>query len=228
MTKRLLFIISAAFVTLAIGAVIIDQVRPESFLKLGIFKNSQEIAEWLLSFGAWAVIISIAVMIIQTIATPVPLFIVAGANGYIFGIAWGIVITLVGALLGSTGAFFTARFIARDFFSRRLAKYMPRVEEMSKTSGARVVFLARLVPILPSSIISYAAGLSKVSFRGFFVASVFGKLPEIVIYTALGHSLERAEGLVTRVTVAIILFSLLIFSLHSKKTEPFNGNQVKK
>ncbi|MCL5056431.1 MAG: TVP38/TMEM64 family protein [Actinobacteria bacterium] len=228
MTKKLLFIISVAFVVLAIGAVIIDQARPESFLKLGIFKNSQEIADWLLSFGAWAVIISIAVMIIQTIATPVPLFIVAGANGYIFGIAWGIVITLVGALLGSTVAFFMARFMARDYFSRRLAKYMPKVEEMSKTSGARVVFLARLVPILPSSIISYAAGLSKVSFRGFFVASVFGKLPEIVIYTALGHSLERAEGLITRVTVVIILLSLLIFSLHSKKTGSFNGDPEKK
>lgn len=224
MTKKLLFIISVAFVILAVGAVIIDHTRPESLLKLGIFKNSQDIAEWLLSFGAWAVIISIAVMIIQTIATPVPLFIVAGANGYIFGIAWGIVITLVGALLGSTVAFFMARFMARDYFSRRLARYMPKVEEMSKTSGARVVFLARLVPILPSSIISYAAGLSKVSFRGFFVASIFGKLPEIVIYTALGHSLERAEGLITRVTVVIILLSLLIFSLHSKKTGTIKGD----
>lgn len=167
-------------------------------------------------------------MIIQTIATPVPLFIVAGANGYIFGIAWGIIITLVGALLGSTVAFFMARFLARDYFSKRLAKYMPKVEEMSRQSGARVVFLARLIPILPSSVISYAAGLSKVSFKGFFLASVFGKLPEIIIYTALGHSLERAEGLITRVTVAIILLSLLIFSLHSKKVASFDEDPQKK
>jgi uncharacterized membrane protein YdjX (TVP38/TMEM64 family) len=228
MTKKLLFITSAIFVVLALGAIIYDHASPQSFLKLGIFQNSEQIADWLLSFGAWTVLISIAVMIIQTIATPVPLFIVAGANGYIFGVAWGIIITLVGALLGSTVAFFIARFIARDYFSRRLAKYMPHVEEMSRKSGARVVFLARLVPILPSSIISYAAGLSKVSFRGFFLASVFGKLPEIIIYTALGHSLERAEGLITRVTVAIILISLLIFSLHSKRAVLFGDKEQKK
>ncbi|MFZ5645296.1 MAG: TVP38/TMEM64 family protein [Bacillota bacterium] len=228
MTKKILFIISAIIVVLTIIAVIIDHARPENLLMLGIFKSSREMSEWLLSFGAWAVFISITVMVIQTIATPVPLFLVAGANGFIFGIAWGIVITLVGALLGSTVAFFAARFLARDYFSKRLSRYMPQVEEMSKRSGARVVFLARLVPILPSSIVSYAAGLSKVSFKGFFVASVLGKLPEIVIYTALGHSLERAEGMVTKITLIIILLSLIIFSFQSKRITKFNGNNGEK
>lgn len=217
MAKKLLILCSLLVVALSIGVVIYDQIGPDKLIWHGIFKDSREMADWLRSFGAWAVLISIIVMIIQTIATPVPLFLVAGANGFIFGIAWGIVITLVGALLGATVAFYLARAIARDYFSRRLAKYMPQVEEMSRKSGAKFVFLARLVPILPSSIISYAAGLSKVSFGGFFVASVFGKLPEIIIYTFLGHSLERAEGLLTKVTVGIILASLLCFSLQSKK-----------
>lgn len=217
MAKRLLLVCSLLVVIFTVGLVITDQIHPKSLIWHGVFKDSRELANWLLSFGAWAVIISIVVMIIQTIATPVPLFLVAGANGFIFGVAWGMIITLVGALLGATVAFYMARVIARDYFSRRLSKYMPQVDEMSKTSGAKVIFLARLVPILPSSIISYAAGLSKVSFSAFFVASVFGKLPEIVIYTILGHSLERAEGLITRVTVIIILVSLLCFSLSSKR-----------
>lgn len=217
MAKRLLLVCSLLVVIFTVGLVITDQIHPKSLIWHGVFKDSRELANWLLSFGAWAVIISIIVMIIQTIATPVPLFLVAGANGFIFGVAWGMVITLVGALLGATVAFYMARVIARDYFSRRLSKYMPQVDEMSNKSGAKVIFLARLVPILPSSIISYAAGLSKVSFSAFFVASVFGKLPEIVIYTILGHSLERAEGLITRVTVIIILISLLCFSLSSKR-----------
>ncbi|MCL6612067.1 MAG: TVP38/TMEM64 family protein [Peptococcaceae bacterium] len=216
MAKRILIACSILVVAFSVGVIIMDQVGPERIIWHGVFRDSRELADWLLSFGAWAVIISIAVMIIQTIATPVPLFLVAGANGFIFGVAWGIVITLVGALLGATVAFYLARVIARDYFSQRLAKYMPQVEEMSKKSGAKVIFLARLVPILPSSVVSYAAGLSKVSFGAFFVASVFGKLPEIVIYTFLGHSLERAEGLITKVTLVIIVLSLLCFSLQSK------------
>ncbi|MCL6477744.1 MAG: TVP38/TMEM64 family protein [Peptococcaceae bacterium] len=223
MIKKLLITGSLMVVIFSLSLIIFDHLSPEKIVWQGIFKDSQEMADWLLSFGPWAVLISITVMIIQTIATPVPLFLVAGANGFIFGIAWGIVITLVGALLGATVAFYLARVIARDYFSKRLSRYMPQVEEMSKKNGVKVVFLARLVPILPSSIVSYAAGLSKVSFSGFFLASVFGKLPEIIIYTALGHSLERAEGLLTRVTVVIILISLLCFSFQSKRfTSLFN------
>jgi len=165
MVKRLLIILSAAVVIASVGVIISDHVVQDKFALTGMFNSSREMADWLLSFGHWAVLISIVVMIIQTIATPVPLFLVAGANGFIFGIAWGVVITLVGALLGSTVAFFMARFLARDFFTRRLSKYMPQVEEMSRKSGVRVVFLARLVPILPSSVISYAAGLSRMSFK---------------------------------------------------------------
>ncbi|MFZ5647937.1 MAG: TVP38/TMEM64 family protein [Bacillota bacterium] len=224
MGKKLLILLSVAAVVISVGAIVFELIDPDKILTAGKFKSSREMADWLLSFGAWAVIISIVVMIIQTIATPVPLFLVAGANGFIFGIHWGIIITLVGALLGSTVAFFMARFFARDYFTRRLSRYMPQVAEMSKKSGAKVVFLARLVPILPSSIVSYAAGLSRVSFRGFFLASVFGKLPEIIIYTILGHSLERAEGMLTRVTVVIIVISLLFISLQSKKAATFFNN----
>jgi uncharacterized membrane protein YdjX (TVP38/TMEM64 family) len=217
MAKKIIAVLSVLVLAISIGAIVYDQISHEKIVFHGIFKNSQEMADWLLSFGGWAVLISITVMIIQTTATPIPLFLVAGANGFIFGIAWGIVITMVGALLGSTVAFFMARFFARDYFSSRLARYMPQVEEMSRESGAKVVFLARLVPILPSSLVSYAAGLSRVSFSGFFLASVFGKMPEIIIYTALGHSLGRAEALIARVTVIIILLSLLLFPLQSKK-----------
>ncbi len=221
MAKKILVLCSVLVAALSFCVVVYDQAGLYGMSWHGIFRDSREMADWLRSFGGWAVLISIVVMIIQTIATPAPLFLVAGANGFIFGAAWGIVITLVGAILGATVAFYLARIIARDYFSRRLAKYMPQVEEMSMKSGAKVIFLARLVPILPSSIVSYAAGLSKVSFAGFILASVLGKLPEIIIYTFLGHSLESAEGLITKVTVVIILVSLLCFSLRSKKIVSF-------
>lgn len=199
------------------ASIVYDLISPGSLIINGTFHNSREMAEWLHSFGGWAVLISIIAMIIQAIATPIPLFLAAGANGFIFGITWGVIITLVGAMMGSTLAFFLARFLARDFFSKILTQYMPQVNEMSKKSGVRMVFLARLVPILPNSVVSYAAGLSSINFKWFFLASVFGKIPEIVVYTALGHSLEKAEGLITKITVLIIILSLLYFSLQSKK-----------
>jgi uncharacterized membrane protein YdjX (TVP38/TMEM64 family) len=216
MVKKLLVCFSLIILGVAVGSVSLEQLYPGRFVWQGIMGDSKNFAFWLKSFGPWAIIISIFVMVIQTIATPLPLFLVAGANGFIFGAAWGIIITMAGALLGSTLAFYLARFIARDYFAKHLVKYMPQVEEMSHESGVKVIFLARLIPVLPSSIISYAAGLSKVSFTGFFMASVFGKFPEIVIYTFLGHGLEKADGLMTKITILLLVVSVLYFSLESK------------
>lgn len=219
MKKAILFYSSLTIVLIAFGIVFYDFTGQHPLGLRGTFKSTREMADYLLSFGAWTVIVSILVMIVQTLFTPLPLFLVAGANGYIFGVAWGIVITMVGALLGSTVAFYLARFIARDFISKKLGKYMQKVDEMSGQAGPKVVFLARLVPVIPSSVVSYAAGLSKMGFGSFFIASVLGKLPEIVIYTTLGHSLDRAQGVLMKVTVALVLLTLLIISLAGKKKD---------
>ncbi|MFZ5590542.1 MAG: TVP38/TMEM64 family protein [Bacillota bacterium] len=180
------------------------------------FRDSRELAEYLRSFGTRAVVVSILVMVVQTMFTPIPLFLVAGANGYIFGIIWGSLVTLTGAMLGSTIAFYLARFLARNYITSRLGRYISNVQTMNQ-AGPRAVFLARLVPFIPSSVISYAAGLSKMSFAGFFLASILGKLPEIIVYTALGHSLDRAESLLSKLTVVLLIVSVVVFSWHKKK-----------
>jgi uncharacterized membrane protein YdjX (TVP38/TMEM64 family) len=216
MKKKLIFLISAIIVLISFTIVFKDIYSQHPLGLRKTFHTTREMADYLLSFGPWTVTVSILVMILQTLFTPLPLFLVAGANGYIFGVAWGIVITMAGALIGSTVAFYLARFTARDFCSKLMGKYMEKMDQLSH-AGLKVVFLARLVPLIPSSIISYAAGLSKMGFGHFFIASVFGKLPEIVIYNALGHSLDRAEGLLTKVTIALVLAVLLVMPVIKKK-----------
>lgn len=217
--KRIFFITSIIVSIMAFYIVFIQIFGPGHFIKPPRnLHTAREVADFLASFGTWTVVASIIMMILQTMFTPVPLFLVAGANGYLFGIAWGIVITLLGAILGATVAFYLARFLARDYISRKLGDYYRHVQEMNESTGLKMLFLARLVPIIPSSIISYAAGLSKMSFLSFFLASIFGKLPEIVIYCALGHSLDKAESLAGKITLALVILTLILFSLGSRKS----------
>lgn len=217
MSRKKIFIVSLLIVLASFGLVSYELIFSHSLGISGHFSSSQELADYLLSFGVWTVFASIFVMVVQTMFTPLPLFLIAGANGFIFGVVWGIVITMVGAMMGSTIAFYLARLLARDYIIRRLNHhYIKKVDEMSGHRGAKVVFLARLIPVVPSSLISYLAGLSKMSFLGFFLASVFGKLPEIVIYTALGHGLGHVNGITAKVTLVTLLLSLLLFSLSKK------------
>ncbi|GAB6181162.1 hypothetical protein JCM14036_24810 [Desulfotomaculum defluvii] len=188
------------------------------------FSNSEDLAEYLRSYGAMTVLICLALMILQTLFTPLPLFLLAGANGFIFGVKYGIILTLTGSIIGSTLAFYIARSFGRGYVTRYLKEaHLIKVDEMSHRQGPWVVFMARLIPIIPSSIISYVAGLSKMTFRVFFIATAIGKLPEIIIYTALGHSFSQAEGLATKVTILLILLTLLAWPLFSRKMKNPQG-----
>ncbi|MEG6522383.1 TVP38/TMEM64 family protein [Desulfotomaculum sp. 1211_IL3151] len=192
------------------------------------FSDPENLAEYLRSFGAMTVVVCLALMILQTLFTPLPLFLLAGANGFIFGVAYGILLTLAGSMLGSTLAFYVARGFGRGFVSRYLKEsYIHKVDEMSHREGPWVVFMARLIPVIPSSMISYVAGLSKMTFRGFFIATVVGKMPEIIIYTALGHSFSQAEGLATKVTILLILLTLLAWPLFAHKRKNRKDNHLK-
>lgn len=191
------------------------------------FTSPEHLAEYLRSFGAMTVVVSLLLMVLQTLFTPLPLFLLAGANGFIFGFWYGTLITLTGSIIGSSIAFYLARGFGRGLVSRCLKQtYMARVDQMSCHEGPWMVFMARLIPVIPSSIISYVAGLSKMTFRGFFIATAVGKLPEIIIYTALGHSFIVAEGMATKVTLLLILLTLLAWPFISRRLKKTPGNEV--
>lgn len=182
------------------------------------FTDSEQLALYLRSYGAMTVVVSLLLMVLQTLCTPLPLFLLAGANGFIFGLGSGIVITFTGSILGATIAFYLARGFGRGIIFRCLKqKYMAKVDQMSRHEGPWMVFMARLIPVIPSSIISYVAGLSKMTYRGFFIATAVGKLPEIVIYTALGHSITLAEGMATKVTILLVVLTIMAWPIISKK-----------
>ncbi len=182
------------------------------------FTGPEQLAEYLRSFGAMTVLVCLFLMVLQTLFTPLPLFLLAATNGFIFGLWYGILITMTGSVLGASIAFYLARGFGRGLISRCLKQtYMAKVDQMSHQGGPWMVFMARLIPVIPSSIISYVAGLSKMTFKGFFIATAIGKLPEIVIYTALGHSFSQAEGMATKITLLIILVTILAWPLFSRQ-----------
>ncbi|CCO07278.1 TVP38/TMEM64 family protein [Desulforamulus hydrothermalis] len=189
-----------------------------------LYSSPEQLADYLRSFGAMTVVISLLLMVLQTLFTPLPLFLLAGANGFIFGLWYGILITLTGSVIGSSIAFFLARGFGRGLVCRFVKEtQMSKVDRMSCHKGPWMVFMARLIPVIPSSIISYVAGLSKMTFRGFFIATAVGKLPEIIIYTALGHSFSVAEGMATKITLLLILLTLLAWPLISRKLKKTSG-----
>ncbi|GAV22673.1 TVP38/TMEM64 family protein [Carboxydothermus pertinax] len=183
------------------------------------FSSPAELARYLRSFGVLTTVISLFLLVIQTLFTPVPLFILVVANGFIFGVIRGIFLSLAGSVLGATIAFLLARLLGRNFISRYLKpEHLDKVHSFSHKEGPKVVFFARLIPVLPSSIVSYLAGLSNMRFIPYFVATTLGKLPEIVIYSVLGHGLGHLNDLKSQILLAgiITLIAYFFYRWHKK------------
>lgn len=117
----------------------------------------------------------------------IPASLLTIAAGAVFGLLPGVVYALIGATLGSTGAFLLGRHVARRLVAKRLAA-MPRfvaIERAVSARGRRIVFLLRLSPVIPFNFLNYALGLTTISVWDFVVASL-GTVPGALVYAYAG------------------------------------------
>ena len=144
------------------------------------------LAAWVDGWGAWGPLAFVLVYALAVVAF-VPGSLLTLAGGALFGLSWGTLYVFVAAVLGSSGAFLVARYLARQAVERRL-QASGRFEQLDRAigdQGLKIVFLLRLSPAFPFSLLNYAIGLTRISFRDYLLASV-GMLPATVLYVYYG------------------------------------------
>lgn len=143
--------------------------------------------EMIQGWGAWGVAGSLALMVAHSFV-PFPAECLALANGMVFGVFWGTVITWSGAMLGAWLAFGLARSLGRPFVARVLSEQKrARIDAWSGEHGWSALLAARLVPVIAFNLINYAAGLVRVSWWTFTWTTAVGILPLTVLMVLLGE-----------------------------------------
>ena len=143
-------------------------------------------ATWIRDLGPWAPVVFIGGYAVAVVAG-VPGSLLTLAAGAIFGLVAGVAYVFVGATLGSAAAFLVSRYLARGLIEKRVAGN-PRFQAIDRAiaeDGRRIVFLLRLSPVFPFTLLNYALGLSRVRFADYLVASV-GMLPGTLLYVYYG------------------------------------------
>ena len=79
--------------------------------------------QYILSYGALAPIISFILMIVQSVAAPLPAFLITFANAALFGWKWGAFLSWSSAMAGAALCFFIAKFLGRDVVEKLTSKY---------------------------------------------------------------------------------------------------------
>ena len=169
---------------------------------------------YILSFGALAPIVSFLLMILQSVMAPLPAFIITFANAGLFGWIKGAMLSWSSAMAGAVLCFFIAKFYGREAVEKLTSKFaLESIDNFFAKYGKYAILISRLLPFISFDIVSYAAGLTSMSFWSFFIATGIGQLPATIIYSYIGGMLTG--GVKKFVFGLLILFSLsiLIFLL---------------
>lgn len=163
--------------------------------------------EYILSFGIWAPIVSFLLMILQSIAAPLPAFIITFANAGLFGWVKGALLSWSSAMVGAALCFFIARFFGRTVTEKLTSKYaLESIDEFFDRYGEYAILISRLLPFISFDIVSYGAGLTSMSFWKFFIATGIGQLPATIVYSYIG-------GMLTGTTRTVVTGLLLLFAV---------------
>ena len=190
---------------------IAPEFLPEIFelLKRG---DIQETAEYIQSYGSMAIVFSfLLTLFVNALGFP-PAIIFSTANTLIFGIFWGIVLSVVAETVGVTISFLLLRFFFRDAAENLISKskFLSSIDKYSTEKGFVVMLIARMVPYIPSGVLNAVGALSSLNLRDYFIASLIGKFPSTGIEAIIGHDAILQQEDNTRIIVVGILAIILI------------------
>lgn len=183
------------------------------------------VKEFVASYGIYAGMISFGLMIFQSVAAPLPAFLITFANASLFGWWKGAILSWTSAMAGAALCFFIARILGRDIAEKLTSKAgLAQIDTFFEKYGENTILICRLLPFVSFDIVSYAAGLTSMSFGSFMIATGIGQLPATIVYSYVGGMLTGGAKLL--VSGLMILFALSILVMMIRKI--YMDRQMKK
>lgn len=177
-----------------------------------LFRDPQVMREYIAGYGLFAPLISAMLMILQSVAAPLPAFLITFANGLLFGVWWGTALSWSSAMLGAALCFSIARYFGRPVVVKLISESaLAASDQFFERYGKHAVLIARLVPIISFDVISYGAGLTGIRFSGFWIATGIGQLPATILYSYLGGEATGTIKILFWTFGVIIAVSIVTF-----------------
>ncbi|WP_330652392.1 TVP38/TMEM64 family protein [Romboutsia timonensis] len=174
--------------------------------------DMEGLKEYILSFGIWGPVVSFLLMILQSVAAPLPAFVITFANAALFGWVYGAILSWTSAMAGAAICFYIAKFLGRNTVENLTSKFaLDDVDKFFAKYGKHTILIARLLPFMSFDLVSYAAGLTSMSFSSFFIATGIGQLPATIVYSYVGGMLTGGAKLMMTGLLTLFALSILIY-----------------
>lgn len=163
--------------------------------------------------GYWSPVLFVAFYVVANIflAPSYPFLFV---SGMMYGLLVGSVLALIAEVLSATANFYIGRYIQHKFF-KKLSRH-PKVKFVKsyvEKRGFGIVLLLRYLGFY-FDLVSYAAGMTKIRYRPFILATFMGFIPYILIYVNAGRQLMNVRS--GSFIFSILLLKLALFAVFLK------------
>ena len=181
---------------------------------IGIQGNIQRLKAFILSFGLWAPLISAFLMIAQSVVLFLPAFPIFVVNALVFGPVGGALLSWSSAVAGSIICFSIAKILGRPVVQRLVNRvHLETADRALKRYEKYIILVFGFVPVISFDVISYAAGLTLLTYWEFIPLVCIAQIPSALFYTLLVHRIDRGTLDVYWMVAAAIFFLLGILGL---------------
>jgi len=154
---------------------------------IDFLEDRQHVEAFLAGWGIWGPLLYVFILMVQVFTAIIPGQVLMIAAGYLYGFWGGVALNLLAILIASQIAFTIARKAGKPAVERFVPEnILERWGEIAKRGNFFFFLICFWFPIIPGSVTNYLAGLSFISGWLFFLASVLGRLPGIVLITLIG------------------------------------------
>lgn len=187
-----------------------------------LLENVGKLREIISSYGFFGPLIFILLIAMSTIFAPINNFLVWLPGFYIFGPEKSIIYSFIGGLIGGLCAFLIARRFGRPVVKKIIGKNgMGRIDKLTEDLGVLALWLLMVFGVSLFDLVSYAAGLTNIRIKDFFVAIFLGPLPlTFLTYLLIKNTQDlimivSMSGLVSVIGLSISF--VLLFFLHKRR-----------
>jgi len=180
--------------------------------------TSKEVKSFVEKLGFWGPLAIIFYITLSHILAPL-----AGSPGIflsisIFGIFKTLIYIYVGSLISAVIGFYISRRFGRKWVAKLAGrKTMNEIDNFVKASGTKILILSRLFGFSLFEVVSYAAGLTNIKFKKYFIITlIFAFIPSLILtYFFRNKNFSSVSNIL--VWIATIMVTGIIFSFFIKK-----------
>jgi uncharacterized membrane protein YdjX (TVP38/TMEM64 family) len=152
-------------------------------------------------------------------ALPASIFVIAA--GVIWGWKLGAVYAIIGGFFGAIAAYYVAGFLGEGLLDK-FGSVGRTVRKQVESSGFLSMLIVRLIPGPPFAVWNFAAGVAKMRFRDYALATFIGIIPSHIVFSYCADSLvngtmTEGDAIKRLAIVCALLLALIMIPLFIKK-----------